>query len=70
MLLQGILRSSQCPQVRGWGRVEELQKSKRGMRDTREAEQEHMRGTTGGQKMYSRSTWDEQQRYNRVPTLN
>ena len=49
--LQGILRFSQCPQVKGRGRVEELEKSKRGTRGTREAEQEQMRGTTGGQKM-------------------
>ena len=37
-------------------RVEELKKSKRGTIGTREAEQKHMRGTTGGQKMYNRGT--------------
>ena len=52
--LYGIWRSCQCPQVKGRGRVEELKK--RGTRGTREAEQEHMRGTTEGQNMYSRST--------------
>ena len=53
----------QCPQAQGRGRLEELKKSLRGTRGTREAEQEHMRGTTGGQKMYSRGTctWNEQQ---------
>ena len=45
-------------------------KSKRGTRNTLEAEQEHMRGTTGEQKMYSRGARDEQQRYNRGPTPN
>ena len=68
------MRSSQCPQVKGRGSVEELKKgknkSKRGTRGTREAEQEHMRGTTGGQKMYSRGKTEEQQRYNRGPTVN
>ena len=47
---------SQYPQVRGRGRVEELQKSKRETRGTREAEQDHVRGTTGGQKMHNRGT--------------
>ena len=50
MPLQGILKSSQYPQMKGGGRVEELKKSKRGTRGTREAEQELMRGTTRGQK--------------------
>ena len=65
---EGILRSSQCPQVKVRGRVEELWKSKRGTRGSREAEEEHMIGTTGGQKMYSRGIRDEQQKYNRGPT--
>ena len=62
------MRSSQCPQVKGRGRVEELKKSKRDTIGTKEAEQEHMRGKPGGQKMYSRGTKDEQQRYNRSTT--
>ena len=52
------MRSSECPQAKGRGRVEELKKSKRGTRGTREAEQEHMRGT-------NRGTEDVQQRYRR-----
>ena len=32
--------------------------------DTKDEEQEHMRGKPVGQKMYSRGTKDEQQRYN------
>ena len=43
----GTLRSSQCPQVQGRGREEELQKSKRGTGGTGEAEQGHMRGQQG-----------------------
>ena len=35
---------------------------------TKEAEQEHKRGEAGGQKMYSKGTKDEQQRYNRSTT--
>ena len=38
----GILRSSQCPQVQGRGREEELQMSKRGTGGTGEAEQGFM----------------------------
>ena len=57
------MRSSQCPQVKGRGRVEELKKSKRDTIGTKEAEQEHMRGKPGGQQMYSRGTKDEQQRH-------
>ena len=56
MTLQGTLRSPQCPQVKGRGRVEELKKCKRGTTGTREAGQEHITGTTGGQKMYTRGT--------------
>ena len=56
MPLQGILKSSQCPQVKGEGRVEELKKSRRGTRGTKDAEQEYIRETTGGQKMYNRGT--------------
>ena len=41
------------------GRVEELKMSKRGTRGTREGEQEHIRVTTGGQKMYNRSTTED-----------
>ena len=41
------MRSSQCPQVKGRGRVEELKKSKRGTRGTREVEQEQ---ETGGRR--------------------
>ena len=42
----GILRSSQCPQVKGRGRVEELERHMRGTPGgNREAEQKHMRGT-------------------------
>ena len=63
MPLLGILRSSQCPQVQGRGREEELQKSKRGPGGTGEAEQRHLRGTTGENKMYSRGTQNEQQMY-------
>ena len=59
----GTLRSSQCPQVQGRGREEELQKSKRGTGGKGEAEQGHMRGTTGENKMYSRGTQNEQQMY-------
>ena len=40
------LYTSQYPQVNGRGRVEELKKSNRGTRGTREAKQEHMIGTT------------------------
>ena len=43
----GTLRSSQCPQVQGRGREEELQKGKRGTGGTGEAEQRHMRGQLG-----------------------
>ena len=64
------MRSPQCHQVKDRGRVEELKKRKRGTRGTREAEQGHMRETTGGQKMYSRGTLGEQQRYNRGTTPN
>ena len=67
---KGILRSSQYPRMKGRGRIEGFKNSKRGTRGTKEAEQEHMRGATGGQKMYYRGTRDEQQRYNRGPTLN
>ena len=52
----GILRSSQCPQVKVRGRVEELKKSRRDTSGPREAEWEHTTGTTGGQKMYNRGT--------------
>ena len=38
----GTLRSSQCPQVQGRGREEELQMSKRGTGGTGEAEQGFM----------------------------
>ena len=58
MPLQDILRSSQFHQVKSRGSVEELKQRERGTRGTREAEQENMRGTTGGQKMYSRGTFD------------
>ena len=54
------MRSPQCHQVKDRGRVEELKKRKRGTRGTREAEQGHMRETTGG----------EQQWYNRGTTPN
>ena len=37
---------------------------------TNYSKQEHMRGTTGEQKMYSRITWDEQQRFSRGTTPN
>ena len=46
-----------------------LKEQKRNKRHLR-AEQEVIRGTTGGQKMCSRSTRDEQQKYNRCPTPN
>ena len=46
MPLNGILRSSQCPQVKGRGRVAELERHMRGTPGgNREAEQKHMRGT-------------------------
>ena len=51
-------------------RVRVTLKNKRGTRATLEAEQEHIRGITRGQRMYSRGTRDEQQRYNRCPTPN
>ena len=54
--------------MKGRGRVEEVKKSKRGTRSTREAEQEHMRGTTEVQKMFNSGTRDEQQ--SRGPTPN
>mgnify|MGYP001791321291 CR=1 FL=1 len=51
------------------GRVEELKKSKRSTKGTREVEQEHMRGTTGDrrcttevQKMDNPGTTEEQHR--------
>ena len=47
----------------GRGREEELQKSNEGTGGKREAEQGHIRGTTGGHKMYSRGTQDEQHVY-------
>ena len=50
------MRASQSPQVKSRRRVEELKKSMRGTRGTRDAEQEHIRGTTGVQKMYNRGT--------------
>ena len=69
MPLWYILRFSQCPQVKGGGRVEELKKSKRSTMGTREAKQEHMRGTTGDircttevQKMSSPGTTEVQQK--------
>ena len=68
--LEAIFGSSQYPQAKGRGRVEELKMSKRGTRGTRGAEQEHMRGTIGEQKMYNRCTRNEQWRYNRGPTPN
>ena len=62
---------SQLPQVKGRGRVEELKKCKRGTRDIREMEQELMRGTTGGQKMYNRGTTEVHQRpYSKPRTHN
>ena len=42
--------------MKGRARVAELKNSKRGTRGTGEAEQEHMRGTTGAENMYSRGT--------------
>ena len=67
--LLGSLRSSKYPQAKGRVRVEELKKSKRGTRGTIEAEQEHLRGTTGDRrctaevpKMNNRGTTEVQQR--------
>ena len=51
--------------MEGRGSEEELDKSEIGTTGTREAEQEHMRGTTGGLRVHSRSTKDEQRIYNR-----
>ena len=48
------MRASQCPLVEGRSSVEELDKSERGTTGTTEAEQEHMRGTTGGQRVQQR----------------
>ena len=67
---QVSLRSSQCPQEKSRERADKLWMSKIVTIGTREAEQEHMRGTTGGQKMYIRDSWDEQQMDYWGPTPN
>ena len=54
---------------KGRGSIDELEKHKRGTKGTREAEQEHMRRTTEGQKMYHRGTQDEQQQYQKKYSL-
>ena len=68
--LCGILRSSQCPQVKGRGRVEELQKSKRRTKCSWKAEQEHMRGTEDVQQRYMRWTKEVQQRPYTEPRIH
>ena len=52
--LRGRQEGQECASI---GHLEILSiSSKRGTRGTREAEQEHMRGATEGQKIYNRGT--------------